>query len=117
MKSLSIATLLTLVITAQPSAQQLTDEQRTEQLRAASRKIKIGLVLMGAGALAAPLTALARKTGDPSGPGMNASIGVMVLGSGIAWWGAMDRRRALQPQTSIGVSLGKANSIRVTRTW
>jgi Na+-driven multidrug efflux pump len=117
MKSLSIATLLTLVITAQPSAQQLTDEQRTEQLRAASRKIKIGLVLVGAGALAAPLTALARKTGDPSGPAMTTSIGVMVLGSGIAWWGAMDRRRALQPQTSIGVGLGKEKSVRVTQTW
>jgi hypothetical protein len=117
MKSLSIATLLTIVIAAQASAQHLTDEQRTEQIRAANRKIKIGLVLMGAGALAAPLTALARKTGDPSGPAMNASIGVMVLGSGIAWWGAMDRRRALQPQIAIGIGLGKAKSFQVTQTW
>jgi hypothetical protein len=117
MKSLSIATLLTIVIAAQASAQNLTDEQRTEQMRTANRKIKVGLVLMGAGALAAPLTALARKTGDPSGPSMNASIGVMVLGSGIAWWGAMDRRRALQPQTAIGIGLGKAKTIRFTHTW
>jgi hypothetical protein len=86
-------------------------------MRAANRKIKVGLVLMGAGALAAPLAALERKTGDPGGPVMNASIGVMFLGSGMAMWGAMDRRRALQPQTAIGVSLGKAKSVRVTRTW
>jgi opacity protein-like surface antigen len=116
MKTL-IAALVLLAIAAQASAQQLTDKERTEQMRRANRKITIGLVLMGAGALAAPLTALNRHTGDSGGPAMNASIGIMVLGSGVAWWGAMDRRRALQPQTSIGIGLGKAKSFRVRYTW
>ena len=117
MKFVSIVALLTLSIAAQPSAQQLTDRERAEQVRAANRKITIGFVLMGAGALAAPLTALARKSGDSGGPAMNASIGVMVLGSGVAWWGAMDRRRALQPQTAITIGLGNAKTFLVTRAW
>jgi hypothetical protein len=112
-----IAGLLMLAIAAQASAQQITDKQRTEQVRSANRKITIGLVLMGVGALAAPLTALSRERGDPGGPAMNASIGVMVLGSGVAWWGAVERRRALQPQTAIGIGLGKAKTFRVTQTW
>src|SRR5688572_10477325 len=116
MKTL-IAALVLLVIAAQASAQQLTDQERTEQMRRANRKITIGLVLMGAGALAAPLTALSRKSGDPGGPAMNASIGAMILGSGVAWWGAMDRRRALQPQTTIGIGLGKEKNVRVMHTW
>jgi hypothetical protein len=112
-----IAALLALLIASQASAQQLTDKQRTERVRSANRKITIGLVLMGAGALAAPLTALNRRTGDTDGAAMSASVGVMILGSGIVWWGATDRRRALQPQIAIGIGVGKAKSIRVTRTW
>ena len=112
-----IAALLTLAIAVPASAQQLTDKQRTERVRSANRKITIGLVLMGSGALAAPLTALNRRRGDPGGAAMSASVGVMVLGSGIVWWGAMDRRRALQPQIAIGFGPGKAKSVRVTQTW
>lgn len=114
---LLIAALLTLVIASQPAAQQLTDGQRSEKMRAGNRKVKIGFVLIGAGALAAPLTAVASKNGDPGGPVMNASIGVMVLGSGVAWWGAMERRRALQPQIALGIGVGKAKTIRVIQTW
>ena len=117
MRSL-IAAFLMLAIAAEVSAQQVTDKQRAEQIRSATRKIRIGLVLMGVGAVAAPVAALSRKTGDPGGgPAMNASIGVMFLGSGVVWWGAVERRRAVQPQIAIGIGLGRAKSIRLTRSW
>lgn len=72
---------------------------------------------MGAGALAAPLTALARREGDPGGPAMNVSIGMIFVGSGVAWWGATERRRALRPQMAIGVDVGRILGFHVRRTW
>ena len=59
--------------TAPPLAQQTTGDDTAEELRKSNRKITIGLALMGAGALAAPLTALARRQGDSSGPAVNVS--------------------------------------------
>lgn len=117
MKTIVVAVLLTVVATAHPFAQQTTNDHTAEQLRNANRKIMIGLVLMGAGALAAPLTALARREGDPGGPVMNTSIGMMVVGSGIVWWGATERRRALQPQTTIGVDVGRTIGFHVRHIW
>ena len=117
MRSIWVIVLCVVLATAQTLAQQTTDDDKPEQLRKANRKITIGLVLMGAGALAAPLTALARREGDSGGPAMNASIGMIFLGSGVAWWGATERRRALQPQIAIGVDIGRTLGFHFRRTW
>jgi hypothetical protein len=111
----SIVIVAVLLATAQPFAQQRDDT--AEQVRKANRKMMIGLVLMGAGALAAPLTALARREGDSGGPAMNASIGMIVVGSGVTWWGATERSRALQPQTVIGVAVGRTVGFHFRRSW
>ena len=82
MRSLWVIVLCVMLVTAQTLAQQTTDDE-AEQLRRANRKITIGLALMGAGALAAPLTALARRQGDTGGPTMNVSIGMIFVGGGV----------------------------------
>jgi hypothetical protein len=115
--SACLVLLVILLATAQPLAQQSTNSHTTDQLRKANRKIAIGLALMGAGALAAPLTALARRDGDPGGPAMDVSIGMIVVGSGVTWWGATERRRALQPQTTIGVDVGRGLAFQFRRIW
>jgi hypothetical protein len=115
MKITSILILVIVFGSARPFAQQR--DETAEQLRDANRKITIGLVLMGAGALAAPLTALARREGDPGGPVMNVSIGLIAVGSGLTWWGTTQRRRAVQPQTMIGVDVGRTLGFRFRRVW
>ena len=115
MRFISIVILAVMLLTARPFAQQR--DGTAEQVRKANRKIMIGLVLIGAGALAAPLTAAARREGDVGGPAMSASIGMMFVGSGVAWWGAIERSRAIQPQTVIGVDVGRTIGFRFRRSW
>ena len=103
--------------TIQTLAQQTTDAEKTEQLRKANRKVVIGLALIGAGALAAPLTAITRHDGDPSGRSMQVGVGMMFLGSGVTWWGVSQRSRALQPQTAIGIAAGRSIGLHFRRTW
>jgi hypothetical protein len=116
MRSLWIIVLCVILATAQTLAQQTTEDE-AEQLRRANRKITIGLALMGAGALAAPLTALARRQGDTGGPAMNVSIGMIFVGGGVAWWGATERRRAVRPQIAIGVDVGRTVGFHFRRIW
>ena len=113
MRSLWVIVLCVMLATAQTLAQQTTDDEAA-QLRRANRKITIGLALMGAGALAAPLTALARQGDTPT---MNVSIGMIFVGGGVAWWGATERRRALRPQIAIGVDVGRTVGFHFRRTW
>ena len=115
MRSIWVIVLCVLLATSQALAQQTRNNE--EELRKANRKITIGLALMGAGALAAPLTALARRQGDPGGPTMNVSIGMIFVGGGVAWWGATERRRALRPQTAIGVDVGRTLGVHFRRAW
>lgn len=117
MRSLWVIVLCVLLATSQALAQQTTNNEKAEALRKANRRITIGLALMGAGALAAPLTALARRQGDTGGPAMNVSIGMIFVGGGVAWWGAAERRRALQPQIAIGVDVGRTFGFHFRRMW
>jgi anaerobic C4-dicarboxylate transporter len=106
------AIVILLIVTAFPCAAQ----QRDERLRSANRKINIGLVMIGAGALIAPLTAINDGAHNDSTM-MTTGIGLIVVGSGVVWSGAIERRRALRPQTTIGVSIGRRSALQVTRVW
>jgi hypothetical protein len=48
---------------------------------------------------------------------MAASIGTMMVGSGVVWWGATERRRAIQPQTTIGFLYGSKVGLQFRRSW
>ena len=115
MRSIWAIVLCVLLATSQALAQQTTNNE--EELRKANRKIMIGLALMGAGALVAPLTALNRRYGDTGTPAMNVSIGMIFVGGGVAWWGAAERRRALQPQIAIGADIERTLGFHFRRTW
>jgi hypothetical protein len=117
MKRIAAVILASVLSTVPSFAQQKPSS--ADQLRHANRKITIGLVLMGVGALLAPVTALGNQHhGDPGGgTGMKLSIAMVGVGSGVAWWGASERRRVLQPQTVIGVDVGSQVGIYVGRSW
>lgn len=117
MRSIVIAALIIVFAAAHPLAQQAKDDDTVARVRKANHKILIGLTLIGAGAFTGPLTAAARRDGDMGGTAMTAGMGMMFVGSGIAWWGLHERTRALQPQTAIGVDLGRTVGVRVRRTW
>ena len=117
MRSLWGIVVCVLLATSQTLAEQPTNDDKAEKLRIANRKVTIGLALMGAGALAAPLTSLNRRHGDTGGPAMNVSIAMIFVGGGVAWWGATERRRALQPQIALGVDVGRTLGFHFRRTW
>jgi hypothetical protein len=115
MRVLAIAIGLVLIATTSTLGQQPTNEQKTQQLRSGNRRIVIGLAMIAIGALVAPLTAL--NSDEPEGATMAASVGTMMVGSGVVWWGATERRRAIQPQTTIGFLHGRKVGLQFRRSW
>ena len=109
--SLAVVLSMTNAVWADPLS---TEQQR--QMRNANRKIWFGVVMMAGGAVIAPLTALATEA-NGKGQTMKAGVGLMIAGSAVIWWGASERRRTLDPQITVGVSLGRGNAVFVRRTW
>ena len=107
-----VVALVLLLSVASPCAAQ----ERDDRLRSSKRKITVGLVMIGAGALIAPLTAINDGAYNDSAI-MTTGMGLIVVGGGVVWWGAGERRRALQPQTTIGVSVGRRAALQVVRVW
>jgi hypothetical protein len=78
-------------------------------------KMWIGGALMVGGAFTLPAT-VGHNTegkGDPSLVG----VGMMMAGSGILWWGFQDKRKAMQPNTTVGVAFGRASAVQFRRSW
>ena len=117
MRPIAIAIAFAFIVVAQPLAQQTPGAGTAEQLRRAERKITIGLVMMGVGALAAPLTSLARRQGDPGGPVITTSISAIIVGGGLVWWGAVEHRKASNPQIGVGITFGRNVGVQIHRSW
>lgn len=115
MGAIAIVIGLMFLATTSTFGQQPTNEQKAQQLRSGNRKIVIGLAMIAIGGLVAPLTAL--NSDEPEGPTMAASVGTMIVGSGVVWWGATERRRAIQPQTTIGFLYGRKVGFQLRRSW
>jgi hypothetical protein len=79
-------------------------------------KIYSGVILMGIGAVALPITAARSDTG-PDGPAVAAGLACVGAGSALVWWGVQEQRRVLKPSTSIGVMVGRSSGIRIRRSW
>jgi len=88
-------------------------QQRDDNIRNGNRKITIGLVMMGAGALVAPLTAVTEASHNDSAV-MATGIGLIGAGSILVWLGATERRH---PQTTIGLSFGRKAALQIRRIW
>jgi len=112
MRAMAIVIGFMLIATTSTFGQQPTNGQKAQQLRSGNRKIVIGLTMIGIGALVAPLTAV-----EPKGATRAACIGMMFVGGGVAWWGATERRRVIQPQTTIGFLYGRKVGLQFRRSW
>jgi len=115
MKQMFLSLAVVLSIANAAWADQLSTEKQ-RQLRNANRKIWIGIVMMAGGAVIAPLTSLATEA-NGKGQTIKTGVGLMIAGSGVVWWGASERRRTLDPQITVGLSVGRGSAVFVRRTW
>ena len=115
MRIMAIVIGLTFLATTSTFGQQPSATTKDQQLRSANHKIAIGFAMIAIGALVAPLTAL--NSDESKSATMAASIGTMMVGSGVVWWGATERRRAIQPQTKIGFLYGRKVGLQFRRSW
>lgn len=115
MKQIFLSVAVALSMTNAAWADQLSTEKQ-RQLQNGNRKIWLGVGMMAGGAIVAPWTA-ATTDGRGKSQTMTAGIGLMIVGSGVVWWGANERRRALDPQITVGVSIGRSNAVFVRSSW
>ncbi len=112
MRAIAIVIGFMLIATASTFGQQPSNAQTAQQLRSGNRKVVIGLTMIGIGALVVSLAAVEQEDATRA-----VGIGTMLVGSGVAWWGATERRRAIQPQTAIGVLYGRKVGLQRRRSW
>jgi hypothetical protein len=77
-------------------------------------RLSIAVTLMTLMATALPLTSprSANSAADHAG-----AFGLVSFGGAVVLWGVTDLRKASQPHTSVGVSVGRTAEIHVRRTW
>src|SRR4051812_35898704 len=90
------------------------NEDRVAALRKARMKIWTGAGMAAAGALVLPLTNARNGATEPA-----QTIGLTLIGGGMVtvWFGATQRRKALSPQTLVGVTLRDRRSVNVSVRW
>jgi hypothetical protein len=49
------------------------------------------------------------------GTGVVIGLGSVAVGSGMVWLGTEERHKALQPQTTFGIFLGRNNGVQIRR--
>jgi hypothetical protein len=83
-------------------------------LREARATLWIGTAMVAAGALLMPLTGVDDGSQTPE-----RTIGLALMSGGALtlWFGAKQRRKALAPETRIGVALGDRRSAHVVIRW
>jgi hypothetical protein len=112
------ALLVAVVATAAPAFAQQPGAQpggAAALKRKGDIKMWIGGALMVGGAFTLPATVGHNPEGksDP----LLAGVGMMMAGSGILWWGFHDKRKAMQPTTTLGVAIGGVSGVQVRRSW
>lgn len=95
------------LLVAAPSEAQSTPA-KVDQYNRGTKKLKIGAVLMGAGAFLVVTT---------PGSGTVAAPVTLGTGMGLILWGAKDRANAMKPHTAFGASLGRSKRLYVSRQW
>jgi hypothetical protein len=114
-----IAVVLIFLSTAPQAFAQQTAQQ-TALMRKGTVKLWTGITLMCAGALVMPVTdtkASISSDGRYSTALATSSVGLFSVGGTLAWLGAQDRRKALSPQTTFRVSVGKRQGLEISRRW
>ena len=78
-------------------------------------KTWVGVGLMGVGAFTLPGTV--SPTGNNQGDPPWVGLGLLTAGGGILLWGFQDKRRAVQPNTTVGVTVGRVSAVHIRRSW
>ena len=63
-----------------------------------------------------PLTAVNDDTAR-DGPLVMSGLGLAAAGTYLVWSGAKDQRKAVRPQTTLGVRVGRRNGLVINRSW
>ena len=111
----TLSILAVLILAAAPAFAQQTDH-RAALKRKGSIKVWVGAGLVGAGALALPLTAVAHTPSRDYRPPL-IGVGLMATGGSLIWFGVQDQRKAMRPQTTIGVVIGRTSAVQIRKPW
>lgn len=101
-----VVTFMVLSLSGVPAFAQQMNPTQSKQMRAGTTKIWVGVALAGAGAVVMPVTGVAHSSDKQRGTGA-ALIGA---GAVLIVLGGRDRARA-NPQTGIGVTIGKSKAV------
>ena len=115
---LLLATTLAVLLATLPLSAQTPDEavRRSAEAQRGKRQMLIGVTLAAAGLLVLPVTEPGAREAQDS-QRIGASIGLVAVGAGVAWFGARKWRKASNPHTQFGLVLGKRTSVQVRRAW
>jgi hypothetical protein len=117
MKIVNATVLSVLLAAATSSAQQTAVASDPAALHRGTMKMWIGASLIGAGAFLIPVTAATNDSRGPITRNAGVGLGLMAGGSCMMWWGAQQRRRATQPEITLGVALGRNTGVHIRRAW
>src|SRR5262245_28555498 len=115
MKS-AVATVLILLLASSAFAQGAPDTT-TEQIHRGNRKIGIGLGLVGAALLIGPVNQRAGRPNPHREVDDALVAGLAGTGTVLIALGAWQRWHAVNPQTTVGVTLGNRTGIQIVRRW
>jgi len=115
MKSAVVTTLILLL--ASSAFAQGAPDSTTEQIHRGTRKIGIGLGLVGAALLIGPRNERAGRPNPHQEVDDALVAGLAGTGTVLIAWGAWQRWHAVSPQTTFGVTLGHRTGIQFVRRW
>jgi hypothetical protein len=111
MRTVIVLTMLMLFASALAFAQQTPSQM--EQIHNGRVKVWLGLGLIGTGAWVIPLTATNSNSNGPATLGM----GLIALGGGLVWLGVDQQRKAVQPETTFRLMVGRTKGVQIRRSW
>lgn len=115
MRSIVLTILLAFFSCDVAVAQSPTAASQATALRKARIKIWTGIAMISAGAVMGPLAA--NSSNNPDSGIVLGSLGLMGVGSGLVYVGFTQQRKAVQPSTTFGVTLGRRSGVVVRRSW
>lgn len=110
-----IALVLALFISTDAFAQ--TADKKAALEHSGRVKIWLGAGLAVAGVFVAPLTGAADSRGPIQENARAVGVGLMAAGGTLIYLGALDRRNANSPSSTIGIAVGKVTAIQFRRRW
>ena len=115
MRTIAITTFTTLLAANVFGQQPQTTDKANEQFRRGTVKmwIGVGLTVAGAASLTLPSNPKRSQSNRLEVP----ATAMVASGFTLIAWGARERWKAVNPQTTIGVMVGPTRVIQIRRSW